>query len=740
MGDVVSRARTQKKIRGRRRRIKLAEEYVLKDGSTFRIVGFRNKENSSKVLAIVETPTERLKISWNLLAQRVSSSLANDGESSEPLAYDVRTRMLLRMLSPTDHIYATMAIAHMCQARHGDFNGSFSGARPNFREDKGVYDKDYDPELVSAGVRVENKSKWLTANWGSGWSVPRLYDKMQHVLDGGERGIAILWDKRTHSKLRTLQKLTPDVYAALEEVAERHTAPGVGTLEWEQREADFRAALQRHGVNHEELGRELQRDLLAAATAGAFLEDVGSTRTSKAASPKHPYGHQDVVAPGRVIEIDGTPINAFCRDEAGEPIDGEVLVAIDASTRMIVGLRVVAKGMASRDVRLLFFDVLSGRFRREWKIKSDLLWMGVPDTMCIPEGMRPVIKGFKMDRGPQMESYVTMETLQQQGADLNMTPTRSGTAKGIVESFLKHFAKIMQGMPGDKGSSPHHKGDQTGAAPGPTLAQVEYFLREYVLRVYHLKKHENLRDPIDPRRRICPIDCFMNHVSAFREVAVPMDEDFVVQFLFPVPVRASYAGIECDGAFYQSDELDGVRDEDKGRGTRSPDLEARVDPYNPRWILVYHTVRNEWISVPRDKRYNDIQTPGRYDVAHALADRRAAGERTDFAMSRNESSLELGILRNDYTAMLAQAAEEMAAADGATKQQRARDARIADARERAANADPALAGYLHSVPDSDNVVSIDEARLRKEGALVAVGASAADDFDEEYRPQDIPWR
>lgn len=727
----MSRHRASPHGAGQRRRLCRLEQYV-RAGKPFMPVGRDIIDNV--LVAYVEMGPEVVQVPWTDLETWVTESDAKEDQDNEPLPYDVRTHTLLRMLTPQQRLSVATVIEHMCEVATGDRYGSFTSARPNFRSST-EYRKKYDPERHSIGKRMRKKSKELTKLWGRGWSVPRLYDKMHHVLHGGERGISVLFDARTHAKLREFTQIKDKrVWEALDEVVAMHTAPGVSTLSWENRDADFLAALERHGVEPTSISKKLRLDLIDHAEAGTYLDSPGSTRTSKNVSPKYAYGHRDVVRPGQVIEIDSTPLNAFCRTPNGEPISAEVLVAIDVCTRMILALRVLPLGAASRDVKLLLHDVMSGVFRRKWRIPHRGQWSCLPEAFAIPEGMRPVVKGISTDRGPQMDSMQTMASLQARGVDVGQTPTCSGAAKGIVEAVQFNWAQVYQGLPGDKGASPRDKGDQTNALPGPTLEQAEYLMWQYINRVYHLRKHPSVRDPLDHRRQISPTERFINASSPFEEIFVPIGEDFIADFLYWGTARATYAGMKVNKHNYQWHGMDDLRDE--VRGTRSDPLDVRYDPYNPSHVLVRRPSTGKFVSVALASDHNDVQTVGDAFVEADLLRRRANGERTDFTMSATETALEKGRVRFEYREMVNEANEKLAREERARTRQEARERRATQEKRRLAEKDPALAGVFHRLDNAD-VVDLAAARDRK----VARGEPAKGQTSQDVRTftfEDIP--
>ncbi len=706
----MSRRRAAPHGAGQRRRLRRTEEYV-RNGKPFRLshVGIIDY----RVIAYVEVRDELIEMPFNDLAAWVSESEPKEDEDDEPLPYDARTRCLMRMLNPQDRLYVSLALEHMCQVEHGDRYGSFTEARPGFRELPG-YKEEYDPEKVPSRVeRMRAKAEELTTDWGKGWSFSQLYLKIRHALWGGERGLGVLFDARKHAVLKVFTQIKDKrVWAALEEVTLIHTAPGVGSLTWEIRDADFLAALERHGVDPESVSKKLRLDLIDYGASGKYLDDPGSTRQSKDVRPKRPFGHQDVLRPGQVVEIDSTPVNAFCRTPAGEPISAEVLVAIDVCTRMILALRVVPAGVVSGNVKLLLFDLLSGAFRRRWRLRDKSEWTCVPAAFALPEGMRPIIDGVKLDRGPQMDSTETWISLAQHGVDVNQAPTCTGTAKGFVEAVQRNWALVTSGTPGDKGASPKDRGDQTGAALGPTIEQFELMLREWVVRAYHDRKHRSVRDPLDRRRSVSPMECFINHNSPWDEITVPIDENFVADFLHHATARATFAGMRVGKHVYQGNELNGLRDED--RGTRCPPLEVRYDPYFPDRVLVRRPEDKKYRSVGLKAEYNDEQTVGQAFVEADLRERRASGERTNFTATATQSLLETGRVRYEHRQIVTAGNEELERERRAARRRNRRGRVAEEERRRLSANDPALAGVLHSVGDDADVVDLTAARARKD--------------------------
>jgi|GEM_PF-6184395 len=720
-----------KRNKQRRRHLHLGENYV-RQGEGFRFLGI--KRDHDELLVQVQVDSEVVWVRWRKLVGMVAGSEAKEGEAGEPLPYDARTRRLLQMLSPVDRLYAATVIEHLCEVKHGDRYGSLTAARPEYPNTP-EYDPNYDPALTTVEDRIALKAPILAAlgeaKDGGGWSRSNFYRKMSEIFNGGPRGLTVLWNGHSRAKLRAFSEIVdPRVWEALEETIKRHTSPGVGSTEWPIRDGDFLAQLALRGVGPEGVSEPMRRDLYDYASAGKFLDDPGSTKTSKSSRPERPFGHRLVLRPLEVVEIDSTALNLFCSMPDGKPINAEVLTAVDVCTRMVLALRVVPQGASSQEIKYLLFDMYAGAFCRKWGLDMRSSLGAMPEHLVVPEGFIQIIKSLTADRGPQMDSYETMATLQAMGTDVNQTPVRTGTAKAVVESLHNNWKYVTQGLPGDKGASVRDKGDQHGALPGPTMEQAEEFMWEWCTRVYHLAKQQGLRDPLDHRRRTCPLDAWMNHIRAGAIIRVPMDENTVVGFLTHDEKLATRGGIETNGGWYNGRALDGMRAEE--RGARQGPVAIRYDPRRKSQVLVYNDVREKWLSIKK-VRTEPANEVGQDLIVGELREARAGGEQTNHSLTETQRRLETGTLRDRlYQQVVArrerQARQERASRAGERRQ------KLTLEKQRRAEATATIGGLPVDGGDAD-VVDLDAERHRR----AVEAAQAASAGKPTFRFEDAPW-
>jgi len=338
------------------------------------------------------------------------------------------------------------------------------------------------------------------------------------------------------------------------------------------------------------------------------------TRDSQKGRPKPNPGASfyGATRPMEMFETDCTPLNQFCVSD-GQYVDADVLTVMDLSSRMIHGLRVVPAPHTARDVNLALYDALSCDFRRRhWAPEPKDFYAGLPDWIIVPADNVTYMPGtvkLKTDRGSQFNNRQTVGLLAAQGIELFVTGPGQGFAKGVIEAFQARYSRLTQGLDGDKGRSPEHRAKGANRAIGPSLQDAEQMLIDFVTQEYHFAKHESLRSPTNPKKRICPMDRFVDYVTRFGELNAPLDPDFIFQFLEVAYRQVWDDGIHLRGETYDGPALRGLRLQPRGK--KRPQVEVRYDRHGMSRVFVADADTGAYVPVPLRSSIRRLSEPGR---------------------------------------------------------------------------------------------------------------------------------
>ena len=188
-----------------------------------------------------------------------------------------------------------------------------------------------------------------------------------------------------------------------------------------------------------------------------------------------------------VVQIDHTPANVMIVDEeARRPVGRPTLtLAIDVCTRIVVGLYIsLEKPSANSTGMCLAMAILpKGEYLAELEIQGDWPACGK---------MRKV----HSDNGKDFRGKMLERALAEHGIDYEARPVKRPHYGGHIERLMGTAAMEMRELPGTTYASPEERKDYDSAGEAVmTLRELETWLVDFIVNVYHRRKHGTLGRP-----------------------------------------------------------------------------------------------------------------------------------------------------------------------------------------------------------------------------------------------------
>lgn len=599
-----------------RSRFTLGRGVVLTDGSSaVRVVGCERIDGGLVVVVETDRTLSRLAFSELCAATPGLTPLIGDAAvSAEPddpewaaLPQDVRTSAL------------EMA-RHLRQILSGSPHGNFQRA-----QSAGRVDPRYDPRAGrSRRELIHDKSVELKAMGWSGAGESTLARKLKLFEDGG---VMALVDRRWLNRGDPIAEAGPQVVAAIgnalaERLAKEHlSSRRLITL--------ARVALNQEGLAVDVTDHQL-RLLVGELTRGKALHRTARSRATHSNRPNGVYSAIIATRPGQIVQIDATPSNvhAWFPDAGWSP--ATILTGIDAYTRQILALRVVAGALTSRDTSLLLWNMCQPVARVGGWPRELRRWHGMPVLVAIDSdqtllpgeraaGPKEHLIGQKVaalpamtviDHGSEFDSEHFQSACSRNGIEVVFARPHVATDKGIVESWHDTLDEALTAIPGYKGANPqdHPRSAESDAAL--TCADLQDMLWTWILTIYHDRPHEGLRDPANPRIRVSPNIAFDRFIEVGGYIEVPNDPYRLISFLSCKPdATIQQDGIRINHHRYNDERVVTLRSRmGAGVGAKT----RRVPVYFDRWdmsrVYLLHPFDREWLCIP-------LATPGGTAVA-----------------------------------------------------------------------------------------------------------------------------
>jgi putative transposase len=241
-------------------------------------------------------------------------------------------------------------------------------------------------------------------------------------------------------------------------------------------------------------------------------------------------------------EIDHTTVDCLAINGKTGPLIGRptITVIIDRHTRMIMGFHISFDGpctsatMACLRMAILPKESLLARYS---SIKGTWPCFGKA-LVIVP------------DNAADFRSASFVEACLRLGTDVDYPPVLKAWYKGTIERFFRKLAvDVFHRMPGTTFSNFYERNKETTPemAAVVTLAELEFYVLQYIVDVYSVRKHRGLDRP--------PIAAWNESVAA-HGLLPPPDPDQLAADLTEFEYRTiQREGIAYDGLNYRSEAL-----------------------------------------------------------------------------------------------------------------------------------------------------------------------------------------
>ncbi|MGN5636392.1 Mu transposase C-terminal domain-containing protein [Streptomyces sp. AC154] len=390
--------------------------------------------------------------------------------------------------------------------------------------------------------------------------------------------------------------------AALLEVLEAGQERSSGTLGW-FRVYTERLLAEQHGDGSVPLPSPATFNRLVHALAdGCGLLGSARQRRWRSARPAPPFVPTTVMAPGELVMMDSTLLDAFVVLDDGVVERPELTIALDVATRSICAAVLRPKGTRSVDAaQLLAQMMVPAPMRPAWPQALAMERSVIPyerllsvDARLEGAAARPVItpQTVVVDQGSVFVSSSFVAACGSLGISLQPAPPGNGPAKGHVErTFSSINTLFAQHVAGYTGSHTGERGRDTEGEAVWTLAQLDDLLQEWIICGWQAREHDGLRHPMMPRRALSPNEMWAALVAVCGYVPVPLGREDYIELMPVKRQKINDYGIRIDYRTYDHKTLNPYR------GEASPAAEGLWEiHYNP------HAPDEVWVRLPKPGR------------------------------------------------------------------------------------------------------------------------------------------
>ncbi|WP_327180486.1 Mu transposase C-terminal domain-containing protein [Streptomyces sp. NBC_01334] len=456
----------------------------------------------------------------------------------------------------------------------------------------------YDPAVRTLAQREEAKAAELSAA-GMATSAVTVRRMRARYRDGGVWGLV---DQRVARPRSALGRADERVVAALREVLEVGRDRSSGTL-GRLRVYTERLLAERHGPGAVPLPSTATFNRLVHALAdGGGLLGSARQRRWRSARPAPPFVPTTVMAPGELVMMDSTVLDAFVVLDDGVVERPELTIALDVATRSICAAVLRPKGTRSVDAaQLLAQMMVPAPMQSAWPEALAMQRSVIPyerllsvDARLEGAAARPVItpRMVVVDQGKVFVSSSFVAACGSLGISLQPAPPGNGPAKGHVErAFSSINTLFAQHVAGYTGS---HTGERGRNAQGEavwTLAQLDDLLQEWIVCGWQEREHDGLRHPMMPRRALSPNEMWAALVGVCGYVPVPLGREDYIELMPLKRQKINDYGIRIDYRTYDHQVLNPYR----GEASTAADGLWEIH-YNP------HAPDEVWVRLPKAGR------------------------------------------------------------------------------------------------------------------------------------------
>ncbi|MFC9636808.1 Mu transposase C-terminal domain-containing protein [Streptomyces mirabilis] len=362
-----------------------------------------------------------------------------------------------------------------------------------------------------------------------------------------------------------------------------------------------------HGGHAVELpSRATLYRLLDKLTSGTHTTGSAVTRRSRAHGATAPFGELPAFAPGEVMQIDSTPLDALVRLDDGVIGKVELTGMIDVATRTVTAA-VLRPTTKSVDASVLLARTVTPELMRPgWVDALRMSRSVLPhrrlltlDERLEHAAARPVIvpEMIVCDHGKAFVSRNFMASCRFLEIDVQPAHKGSPFEKGHIEKMLGSVATLFtQFLPTYTGRNTDRRGRHLDKQPVWSLLELQELLDEWIVAKWQNRKHDGLRDPAHPGRSFTPNEKYAALVEACGYVPVALSGDDYVELLPAVWRVVNDYGIRIKRRTYDSPQLTPFRRQPSGIRAKKGLWEIHHDPYDVSriWVRNHHG-DGEWV-------------------------------------------------------------------------------------------------------------------------------------------------
>jgi putative transposase len=419
-------------------------------------------------------------------------------------------------------------------------------------------------------------------------------------------GIEALIDKRAVRRSSPTGRVDERYVEALRKVLHANTDASTGTstrLKW----LVDRAVVAEHGEGVVPLPSRATFDRLRGRMAEA-KHAIGSARTrrSLANQPDGAFGRVEATRPGEWMQIDSTPFDVAVRldDEVTGRVELTGLVDVRTRSVAAVVLRPTTKAV---DAALLLAKAMTPEpMRPGWSQAVSMAYSALPfrvmrsiDERLDNAAARPVIvpENIVIDHGKAYLSRTFLNACRTFGISLQPAHPQTPTDKPIVERTLESVKTLFaQYVTGYLGSSTEHRGADADRNAVFSLMELQDLLDEWIVTGWQNRKHEGLRDPLNPARVLTPNEMYAASVSVAGYVPLPLTVEDYIQLHPSKPRVVNSYGVKIDNRVYDCDELNDYRGQPSGVATLNDRWMVHYDPYDFTRVWIRNHRDGGWIT------------------------------------------------------------------------------------------------------------------------------------------------
>lgn len=431
--------------------------------------------------------------------------------------------------------------------------------------------------------RIEQKVRELTdAGWKA--SAPTLRRWMNGYQKSGLLGLV---DKRqTRGKQPPDQRLLEVCASILEERANASKV-SLALLCTEAR-IKFRAIYAGEPVPSPQTFKRIFRLL------GYKPSQTAASRRSEQLAPKRTYGRAVVTRPGEQVQIDSTPLDVLVLNDRGVAQRCTLSLMIDVATHTIMASLIRPGAPKSFDhCLLLAMALFPDHFRTMPPSLLTLLAAEGYDINFVAQEMPHIIpETITRDNGKDYRAATTEAAMLRYGIGVNNTPPYTPTSKPVVERTFGAINKLFSSsLPSYVGTDPANRGMGLEKEALP-LHVVNLAFDVFVRDVWQQRRHDGLRDPLNPTRVLSPNQRFEALSRVAPSIPIPVSQ-YEFYELLPVERRvARPSGIEFNRRTYRSADL---TDHINRNGLEGTKIAFRFDPRDPTTVYV-KAGADDWIT------------------------------------------------------------------------------------------------------------------------------------------------